>query len=347
MSESMTVEIGGDDGGAVPGPTERLARRERAPIDRHRQDEDQGPQITVDVGDQTDPMAALEDSRRALADRDKELAQARAEAQRERQSAAQARDQMARARRDRQDDQRAVAQSAQAAAEAKLAGAKAAYRTARETGDTEAEMEAQQAIAEATYEQRRAADYLAQYGAAGDQGNPTPEPAQNDGPTPEARAWIDAHPRFRSDAEYRAIALGAHNSAVQEGYLQNSPAYFRFIERTLARVFPEENTEHREQRDNREMTQNFNGAPPSRGGSGGGTGGRTVNTLFGPVGVVRRSNGSMQITIPPERRDDWAEAARINNMSMKDYVAEHINIRSEMDAGGNGGLITTEGATYR
>ena len=49
MSESMTVEIGGDDGGAVPGPTERLARRERAPIDRHRQDEDQGPQITVDV----------------------------------------------------------------------------------------------------------------------------------------------------------------------------------------------------------------------------------------------------------------------------------------------------------
>lgn len=351
MSGSMTVEIdGAGDDGALPGPTERLTRRERPGVDRQRQDEAAAPAVTVDVGDDNDPFSALENSRRALADRDKELAAARAQVDQERRSAAQARDQAARAQRDQAGNQRAMAAAAQSAAEAKLNSAKQAYRVARETGDTDAELEAQQAIAEATYEQRQAAAYLAQYGVGGDQGNAAPvgdtQVVGDRRVSAEAQAWIDAHPRFTSDPEYRAIALGAHTSAVESGYRENTRAYFDFIEKTLGRVYPEERPDRREQGGNDDMNQRFSGAPPSRAG-GGGTGGRTVNTLFGPLSVTRRGNGSMSIQIPRDRRADWEEAARINNMSLEDYVTEQINIRGEMDAGGNAGLITTEGATFR
>jgi len=58
--------------------------------------------------------------------------------------------------------------------------------------------------------------------------------------TPAAKAWVDKNPRFNTDAEYQAEAIGAHEVAVRKGIKVDSPAYFKFIEDRLAKAFPEE-----------------------------------------------------------------------------------------------------------
>ena len=96
MSDLTTVEIetAGEDG-SLPGPTERLTRRERSQVSRGGEGEPQDAGLTIEAGGDDDPMAALEASRRALAQRDEELASARRTADQERRAAAEARDQAA------------------------------------------------------------------------------------------------------------------------------------------------------------------------------------------------------------------------------------------------------------
>lgn len=346
MSDLTTVEIetAGEDG-SLPGPTERLTRRERSQVSRGGEGEPQDAGLTIEAGGDDDPMAALEASRRALAQRDEELASARRTADQERRAAAEARDQAARIARDRRGDQRAAVEGSLRAAEAQLESARAQYRQARETGDTDAELEAQSSLAEATYAKKQAEAYLAQNPAGQDQGY-VPTPNNGTGGrtlSSAAQAWVDRNPRFNSDPQFRTHAMAAHQSAIDDGITTDSPAYFRFIDDSLKRAFPDHGGERGRGDD---MSERFNGAPPNRGGSGGGSG-NTVKTPFGPVQVHRRANGTMGVRIPQDRMEDWNEAARICGMSLKDYVAEQIQIKQELDTGGNAGMITTEGATFR
>lgn len=86
--------------------------------------------------------------------------------------------------------------------------------------------------------------------------------------------------------------------------------------------------------------QNFNGAPPSRGSGGGGSGGKTVQTAFGPVTVFTKSDGTKSVRVPPDRRADFEEGAKICNMPLGEYILD-------MAENGNSGLITAEGSVYR
>lgn len=51
--------------------------------------------------------------------------------------------------------------------------------------------------------------------------------------TPRIQQWIDAHPRFRSDAAYRQAAMGADSLARLKGIEVESDAYFTFVEEQL------------------------------------------------------------------------------------------------------------------
>lgn len=52
---------------------------------------------------------------------------------------------------------------------------------------------------------------------------------------PDARKWIDAHPKFKSDAAYHAAALAAHEYATKRlGLTANTPAYFDYIDKDMA-----------------------------------------------------------------------------------------------------------------
>ena len=60
--------------------------------------------------------------------------------------------------------------------------------------------------------------------------------------------------------------------------------------------------------------------------------------------VGRNSKGQMTIDIPADRRADWDEAAKINNMTLGEYAYEQVLVAQERAAGGTGGLVTEEAA---
>ena len=58
--------------------------------------------------------------------------------------------------------------------------------------------------------------------------------------TDAAKKWVDAHPRFESDEEYRADAIGAHEAAIQRKIKVDSPEYFAFIDKRMEKMYGEE-----------------------------------------------------------------------------------------------------------
>ena len=97
--------------------------------------------------------------------------------------------------------------------------------------------------------------------------------------------------------------------------------------------------------DRRPQKPQFDGASPSRGGSGTANS-HTVQTMLGPVGV-RQVNGEMLITIPSHIRELFNEGAKDCGMSVEAYAKDQIEIARERNAGGSGGLITSEGNIYK
>ncbi len=81
--------------------------------------------------------------------------------------------------------------------------------------------------------------------------------------TQRTQQWIDAHPRFMTDANYRQIAMNAHDTALRRNIPADTDEYFDFIERqTGDRDYEPEERAVPERRDN---NRSSSAAPPSRG----------------------------------------------------------------------------------
>lgn len=331
MSDSNTeaVIIGGEDVTAEPQSDARSEMQSGIQID--------------------DTLAGVEESRRRLADVERAREQSEQARRRAERDAAAARAQVQRMQQQRQQDSRAMVQAALAQVEAQIASATSAYRLAREAGDLDAEIAANQEL-QAAAAQRA---LLQSQGAAAGQDQQAGSDPQADmvvvnGRTLTRRSadWVRSHPRFNTDRAYRGVAIDAHNEAQQLGLAVDSPEYFDHIERALDEQFGgDDRSQSRGNGGSQEMSSS-GGAPPTR-HQGGSVSGRTVSTLFGPLIVRRSASGGMQIQIPPDRRADWEEAARINGMSLGDYCKSQVEIAEERAQGGNGGLITAEGMVYR
>lgn len=308
-----------------------------------------GPEVVVD-----ETLQGVEDSSRQLQalqrQRDQE-AQRRRQAERD---AAAARREVGQMRNQRAQDGRVLMQQAASTAQAEIDAAKQAYRNARETGDLDAEAAAMEAMQQASARKALLDAQVAQMPAepTSGAGDAAPDLVVVNGRqvTRTTAQWIREHPRFTSDRKYEGVAIQAHNDAVRSGHTVDTPEYFRYIESVLAEEFPDDGDEAPpvRQSDNgggRSMSTN-GGAPPTRHQGGGGNG-RTVKTLFGPLIVRRSGSGGMQIQIPAGQRQDWEEAARINNMSLGDYCKAQVDIAEERERGQTGGLITAEGQSFR
>lgn len=59
------------------------------------------------------------------------------------------------------------------------------------------------------------------------------------------QAWINRNPRFNDDLNFQAETIGAHEAAIQKGYVVDTDEYFSFIDARLKLLFPE--TETKEQ----------------------------------------------------------------------------------------------------
>lgn len=147
-------------------------------------------------------------------------------------------------------------------AELSVNQAKEQYRKAYEEGDTDSVVNAQESLTKATAElaeagryqqnfsgqQAQQQQYEEQYRAqqqqqAQQQQYQAQQPQQQKAvrPDPETEEWAASNPWFMEDGyeEMTSLAYGKHASLVKQGVKPNSQEYFRQIDETVRRAFPD------------------------------------------------------------------------------------------------------------
>ena len=280
------------------------------------------------------PEEALEASRKAIQAAEE---QARSSQQREQQAAAE----LARMQASQQQDQVAVLASAVEASTAEAERHSHAWQAAMEAGDWAAAAKHNSAMAMATAKLERASGELAMAKAGAEQRRSQP-PRQQNGVSQASQNWINSHREFN---RHRDALILKHQELLNDGVQADSPRYFRELDTEYDRLTGGGQTQERDMGGSRHQQQQFDGAPPSR-GSGGGSQAGVVRTLLGDV-HVRTVNGQTFIQIPQQLRADFDEGAKVNRTSTAEYALEHVKAARERQAGGTGGLITSEGKDYR
>lgn len=141
-----------------------------------------------------------------------------------------------------------VLATVQRAVQMELEAAKKDYREAYDSGDTDKVMDAQERLTQATLKADKVKNF-----------KPTPlqeekpvvqtapEPTPQYRPDPSAQAWQQQNPWFGEDEEMTSLALGLHEKLRREGVQVSSQEYYRKIDATIRRRFPEKFEEEAEQ----------------------------------------------------------------------------------------------------
>lgn len=129
------------------------------------------------------------------------------------------------------------------ALESELALAKESYRKAYDTGETESIIEAQQKMNDAQFRLSQAKQYEPRFKSAlQEPENPVYIP-QNEQPSfkPDDKAlkWQESNEWFGKDEEMTSLALGLHEKLVRSGISPTSDEYYRRIDGTMQKRFPE------------------------------------------------------------------------------------------------------------
>jgi len=343
----------------VEGPEARRARRE-AP----ERTMSEAPTISVEtaVPSGPSPEDALKDAQKAIEERDQKLAEANRREAAARSDAAQARDDAARARQGGAVARTQSLKTEHERAKADKEAAKLAIKTARDAGDLDAEIKAQESFNSADFRMNSTKQQLDQLNAGGEMRMEEPETRSQGGGgqrvqiSAPAQDWISRHPRFNTDPAYREKLLAADNQAKLDGIIADSPAYFRALD-AAHDAFVRAEGGNNGGDGGHEMNNRNNGGsrrqesseatPPSRQQGGHGGASRQVKTALGTVSVTRRQDGKIAIQIPPAIRADFEEGARITNMDLGSYAFEQVKIADEVAAGGTGGLIREEGSIWK
>lgn len=141
-----------------------------------------------------------------------------------------------------------VLATVQKAVEMEMNEAKRAYREAYDSGDTDKVMEAQERLTQATLKVEKVKNFRPQ--PLQEQETPVqmqPQPIQQVRPDPSAQAWQQENPWFGEDEEMTSLALGLHERLKREGVAVSSQEYYRRIDATIRKRFPEKFEEEAEQ----------------------------------------------------------------------------------------------------
>ena len=127
-----------------------------------------------------------------------------------------------------------------------LAIAQREYREAYDAGDSEKLVEAQTKMNEAQYKLGQAQDRQPQYNQETLQTNENAVSSSQDTvkpsvPRPDAKAlaWQEKNTWFGQDEEMTSLALGLHEKLVRSGVNPSSEEYYRSIDSTMQKRFPE------------------------------------------------------------------------------------------------------------
>ena len=158
-----------------------------------------------------------------------------------------------------------VLATVQRAVQMELEAAKKDYREAYDSGDTDKVMDAQERLTQATLKADKVKNF-----------KPTPlqeekpvvqtapEPTPQYRPDPSAQAWQQQNPWFGEDEEMTSLALGLHEKLRREGVQVSSQEYYRKIDATIRRRFPEKFEEEAEQNERQVARRSSVVAPATR-----------------------------------------------------------------------------------
>ena len=141
-----------------------------------------------------------------------------------------------------------VLATVQKAVEMEMNEAKRAYREAYDSGDTDKVMEAQERLTQATLKVEKVKNFKPQ--PLQEQETPVqmqPQAVPQVRPDPSAQAWQQENPWFGEDEEMTSLALGLHERLKREGVAVSSQEYYRRIDATIRKRFPEKFEEEAEQ----------------------------------------------------------------------------------------------------
>jgi hypothetical protein len=143
--------------------------------------------------------------------------------------------------------------------------AKRAYREAYDSGDTDKVMEAQERLTQATLKSEKVKNFKPP--TLQEEETPVqiaPQPVPQFRPDPSAQAWQQENPWFGEDEEMTSLALGLHERLKREGVQVSSQEYYRKIDATIRRRFPEKFEEEAEQNERPAVRKSSVVAPATR-----------------------------------------------------------------------------------
>ena len=155
------------------------------------------------------------------------------------------------------DNEKSILLSVSKTVELEMEQAKRNYREAYETGDTDKIIEAQQKMTEVSMKNDKVKNFKStplQIDETPVQMSPrvTAPP-----PDPTAVNWQSRNTWFGEDDEMTSLALGLHEKLKKEGVAVSSKEYYRRIDETIQRRFPEKfetDTEEKSERSTRPST---------------------------------------------------------------------------------------------
>ena len=126
-------------------------------------------------------------------------------------------------------------------AERDLEMAKIAFKAAYEAGDADAMLEAQEKMTNAKLKVDKAENYQPQFQKASQEPEIDVQSrnTQVNAPDPKAVAWQKENDWFGSDEEMTSLALGLHEKLVRSGVPAGSDEYYKRIDQTMRKRFPE------------------------------------------------------------------------------------------------------------
>jgi hypothetical protein len=136
--------------------------------------------------------------------------------------------------------QQALLEQAKKVVQNELDQAKQKFKTAYEAGDSDALVEAQEAMAAAKYKSERVNNFKP--AVAQPQNNvvqPAPQPEYVPQVDSKAKAWQEANSWFGADKEMTALALAVHEKLVESGVNPTSDEYYEKINSRVRNVFPD------------------------------------------------------------------------------------------------------------
>ena len=140
-----------------------------------------------------------------------------------------------------QNGSQEYAKTIQNSAQLELKMAQRAYKDARDMGDTDAELEAQQAMQAANLRVMQANNFRMPSLQEEKYEVQTPQERVQQAPRPDNRAmeWQERNSWFGQDEEMTAAALGLHEKLKRQGVPIGSDEYYATLDKTIRRRFSE------------------------------------------------------------------------------------------------------------